>query len=99
MREMSIIVGQHTFTDTQLFRTQVFKRIFPTEMAMDAFDKALSSYWIWNEPLGTERWEVITKNILAHRAVIAGKVSSEITMCKSEGLAQQLQRLVMACPE
>jgi hypothetical protein len=97
--EMSIIVGQHTFTDTQLFWTQVFKRIFPTEMAMDAFDKALSSYWIWNEPLGIERWEVITKNILAHRAVIAGKVSSEITMCKSEGLAQQLQRLVMACPE
>jgi hypothetical protein len=97
--EMSIIVGQHTFTNTQLFWTQVFKRIFPTEMAMDAFDKALSSYWIWNEPLGIERWEVITKNILAHKAVIAGKVTSEITMYKSEGLAQQLQRLVMACPE
>jgi hypothetical protein len=97
--EMSIIVENHTFTDTHLFWTQVFKKIFPNEMAMDAFDKALTSYMVWNEPLGIERWEGITRNLLAHKAVMSGKTVNDIHMYMAEGMAHQLQRLVMACPE
>jgi hypothetical protein len=97
--EMSTIVQRFTFTDSHTFWTHVFKRIFPNEIAMDAFDKALSSYMIWNEPLGIERWEAITKTLLNHKAVMSGKVASEIPMYIAEKLAQQLQRLVMACPE
>jgi hypothetical protein len=97
--EMSTIVLNHDFTDSHTFWTQVFKKIFPNEIAMDAFDKALSSYMVWNEPLGIERWEAITKNLLAHKAVMSGKAASEIHMYMAEGLANQLQRLVMACPE
>jgi hypothetical protein len=97
--EMSIIVENHTFTDTHLFWTQVFKKIFPNEMAMDAFDKALTSYMVWNEPLGIERWEGITRNLLAHKAVMSGKTVDDLHMCMAEGMAHQLQRLVMACPE
>jgi hypothetical protein len=97
--EMSTIVQTYSFTDSHTFWTHVFKRVFPNEIAIDAFDKALSSYMIWNEPLGIERWEAITKTLLTHKVVMSGKVATEIPMYKAENFAQQLQRLVMACPE
>jgi hypothetical protein len=44
--EMSSIVQTQSFTSPHSFWTQVFKKIFPTEIALDAFDKALLSYMI-----------------------------------------------------
>jgi hypothetical protein len=97
--EMSSIVQTQSFTSPHSFWTQVFKKIFPTEIALDAFDKALLSYMIWNEPLGLERWEHITNTLLLHKAHMQGRVKCDIPMCLAEGMAQQLQRIVMACPD
>jgi hypothetical protein len=97
--EMSSIVQDQSFVTPHSFWTQVFKKIFPTEIALDAFDKALLAYMIWNEPLGLERWEHITNTLLTHKAHMQGRGTRDICMCLAEGMAQQLQRIVMACPD
>jgi hypothetical protein len=46
-----------------------------------------------------ERWEHITNTLLLHKAHMQGRVKCDIPMCLAEGMAQQLQRIVMACPD
>jgi hypothetical protein len=97
--EMSSYCQEHEFHDSSSFWTQVYKKVFPAEVALDAFDKALTTYMIWTEPLGFERWEYITSTLLTHRAFMKGRTPEEVPMNLVEGLAQQLQRVVRACPE
>jgi hypothetical protein len=48
--EMSSYCQEHEFYDSSSFWTQVYKKVFPAEVALDAFDKALTTYMIWTEP-------------------------------------------------
>jgi hypothetical protein len=54
---------------------------------------------IWSEPLGFERWQAITNIMLTHKAHMKGKLPTEVPIYIAEGISQQLQRVVRACPE
>jgi hypothetical protein len=97
--EMSAYCQENDFQNSTDFWTQVYKKVFPSDIALDAFDKALTFYMIWSEPLGFERWQAITTILLTHKAHMKGKLPTEVPMYIAEGIAQQLQRVVRACPE
>jgi hypothetical protein len=97
--EMSQLLQDYEWNHSNQFWTHVFKKLFPCEIALDAFDKALSTYYIWSEPLGLDRWQNITCTLLTHKAHMQGKHPSEFPHILAEGIAQQLQRVVLACPE
>jgi len=62
--DMVVLVHQGKFQDSQTFWTAVYHKLFPAYLAREALNKALASYMVWDEPLGIERWEAITKSIL-----------------------------------
>jgi hypothetical protein len=97
--EMSAYCQENDFHNAADFWTQVYKKVFPSDIALDAFDKALTSYMIWSEPLGFERWQAITNIMLTHKAHMKGKLPTEVPIYIAEGISQQLQRVVRACPE
>jgi hypothetical protein len=97
--EMSAYCQENDFQNSNDFWTQVYKKVFPSDIALDAFDKALTSYMIWSEPLGFERWQAITNIMLTHKAHMKGKLPTEVPIYIAEGISQQLQRVVRACPE
>jgi hypothetical protein len=96
--DMCQVVQNSSITNTSAFWTEAFKRIFPVEIARDTFDKTLLSYMIWNEPMGLERWEVVTLTLLQHQCHMNGTVPSDMPLAIAKGLEQQLERVVLSCP-
>jgi hypothetical protein len=92
--EMSNLVHEQHFMDNKTFWIATYQKLLPSYMAREALSKALAHYMIWTEPLGIERWEAITKDMLEYKAYTVGKRSQDIATYVAEHLHQQLRRLV-----
>jgi hypothetical protein len=73
--------------------------MFPAYIAREAFEKALISYRIWEEPLGFQRWVTITNAILSYQATMLGRKLHHHAYFVYEQLHTQLSRTIKACPE
>jgi len=97
--EMTTLVHANTYTDIQAFWDAVFQLVFPPYIAREAFAKALTSYMIWDEPMGIDRWRTITHTLVTHMAYMGGKRNVDLDLYVAEHMYQQLQRVVDSCPE
>ncbi len=92
--EMVVLVHQGKFNNSPSFWTAVYQRIFPAYLAREALGKALNSYMIWDESLGVERWESITKSILEYQGSMSGKTGENQACYMAESFNQQLHRVI-----
>jgi len=88
------LVHQGKFHDSKTFWTSVYHRLFPAYLAREALNKALASYMVWDEPLGIERWEAITKSILDYQGAMSGKVGDSHTFFMAESFNTQIHRVI-----
>jgi len=92
--DLVILVHQGKFQDSKTFWNAVYQKLFPAYLAREALNKALSSYMVWDEPLGIERWEAITKGMLEYQGVMSGKVGTGHTFHMAEAFNQQIHRII-----
>ena len=92
--EMILLVQSNTFQSTESFWNVVFQKIFPSYMAREAFDKALSAYMVWNEAQGIERWEANVQAMAQFLASMTGKTGTERRRDIAEQIFRQFQRVV-----
>ena len=87
-------VNESGFTSTAEFWCAVFHELFPKDLVRDAFDDALRHYLIWNEPLGIERWEKITRLLIQYLCMSAGMTGERLFWSIEERMLQQLVRVI-----
>jgi hypothetical protein len=59
----------------------------------------LFDYVIWEEPRGIGRWKEVTTDLVEYQASLSGKTGPDRDMFLSEGMYQQLLRVISECPE
>jgi len=92
--ELVVLVHQGKFKDSKLFWNAVYQKLFPAYPAREALNKALASYMVWDEPLGIERWEAITKSMVEYQGSMSGKVGEDQVFHMAESFHQQIQRVI-----
>jgi len=92
--DLVVLVHQGKFQDSKTFWNAVYHRLFPAYLAREALNKALASYMVWDEPLGIERWEAITKGMLEYQGSMSGKVGEGQAFYMAESFNQQIHRII-----
>jgi len=92
--DLVALVHQGKFKDSKTFWTAVYHRLFPAYLAREALNKTLASYMVWDEPLGIERWEAITKSILDYQGAMSGKVGESHAFYMAESFNTQIHRVI-----
>jgi hypothetical protein len=95
--QMCTLVQQHLFTSTDTFWMAVWKILFPACSSRDVIAKAFSTYMVWDEPLGLERWQAISTNLITYQAFMAGKTGSSQDRYVAEHMYQHMLRVVDNC--
>jgi hypothetical protein len=92
--EMSNMVFSSAFSDEKSFWYAVYQKLFPAYTAMESINLALSSYMIWNEAMGIERWAAVTQSMIEHVAVLSGKSGMAHEQYVAEHMYRQMHRVI-----
>ena len=95
--QMCSLVHQQLFTSTDAFWMAVWKILFPACSSRDIISKAFSTYMVWDEHLGLERWQAISTNLLTYQAFMAGKTGPSQDRYVAEHMYQHMLRVVDNC--
>jgi hypothetical protein len=95
--EIDELLATHNICNMSQFFTILFNKLFPEDLVLEAFDNALQIYMQWTEPVGVERWELITRTLIEYREAKSGKTGHVLEAAIAERMYTQLVRTLHNC--
>ena len=95
---VSYMLDHQEIMSVNAFWLLVFKKVFPPGMIYQAFSQALQLYPMWAEAGGLDRWDQITRLIIAYQEMCSGKAGHELENAIHQRMYWNLEQVISSCP-